>query len=142
MQNLFIKINITLNKNNYIPFHFGQALIAKRTTRIINNKNILFVSGIDDDEAAELIKNVKQLGAKNVDVYKCSKTSALTESYNNIKLTVKPDIVFVAAGIGAAKVLVELKDLNCPVIDIGSYLQVLSGKRSIVHAGFFKYPTN
>jgi len=57
-----------------------------------------------------------------------------------VKPNTHPDLVLVAAGIGAAKVLVELNHLHCPIIDIGSYIHVLSGRLAHAHAGFFVSP--
>jgi hypothetical protein len=140
MQNLFEGINITLNQNNYVPFHFGQALIANKSDELLKGKNVLFVSGIDDEEFKNLQKKIMAFGAKKVELYKCSSTSALNEDYSRIRLQVEPDIIFVAAGIGAAKILVDLHHLNCPVIDIGSFIHVLSERQSTAHAGFFNNP--
>ncbi len=142
MQFLFARINTRLNERNYIPFHFGPALIAKNTEFLIKDKNILFVSGLSEKEFVNLKKNIITLGAKNVSLHKCSSSSSLLEDYTNVLPVVRPDIILVAAGIGAAKVLVELSHLKCPVIDIGGYIHVLSGKLTSVHGGFFVAPTN
>ena len=80
------------------------------------------------------------MGALRVSHYKCSTSSALSQDYHSVKPKCKPDIVLVSAGIGSAKILFELQHINCPIIDIGSYVHVLSGKLSIVHGGFFKAP--
>jgi hypothetical protein len=140
MQNLFLNINITLDQNNYIPFHFGQALIAKNSEKIFKGKNILFVSGLSQEEFIDLQNNIISFGAKSVSLLKCSATSALAEDYTKAKTDIAPDIIFVAAGIGAAKALFGLRHFQCPVIDIGGYIHVLSGKLKEVHAGFFIYP--
>jgi len=68
----FEKLNITINAENYIPFHFGQALIAKNPHKVLNNRNILFVSGINESEFSALKNNMITLGAKNVELYTCS----------------------------------------------------------------------
>ena len=142
MQALFSSINIMLNSKNYVPFHFVQALLVRRAKELIINKNVLFVSGIDENEFSGLERNIKSFGAGSVSLYRCSATSALTEDYAKVLPTAHPDIVFVAAGIGAAKVLSGLHHLNCPVLDIGSYIHVLSGRLTEAHDGFFIYPPN
>ena len=136
----FSKINININQDSYIPFHFGQALIAKNAKKVLLDKNVLFVSGIQEDEYNKLKLKMLSFGSKSVTLHRCSSTSALTDNYSNIKLLIKPDIIFVAAGIGSAKVLSELHYLECPVIDIGSYIHVLSGKYPNAHEGFFICP--
>jgi hypothetical protein len=140
MISLFKSIGISLTSENYIPFHFGQALIAKKYDFLFKHLNVLFICSILEEEYLNLRNNIKQMGAKSVSLFKCSSTSSLKEDFTNLSLDVAPDIILVAAGIGAAKVLVDLRNLNCPVIDIGSYIHVLSGKHKNAHAGFFVSP--
>lgn len=134
----FKKIKISINRDNYVPFHFGQALIVNKHPEIIKGRNVFFVAGLEEKEFKMLGENVIMLGANSFEYYKCSATSALTEDYTKISISDKPDIIFVAAGIGAAKVLSDLSFLNCPIIDIGSCIHLLSKTKSITHSGFFK----
>jgi len=125
MEHLFKKIGVQLNRENYIPFHFAQAIIANNADRLLIGRNVLVISGLDNPEKEALGKRLYKIGVANYDFYRCSPTSALKDDYTLIRPRIKPDIVLVAAGIGAARVLADLKHLNCPVIDIGSYLKVL-----------------
>ncbi|WP_080056014.1 beta/alpha barrel domain-containing protein [Spirosoma aerolatum] len=140
MEDLFNKIGVSLNRNNYIPFHFAQAIIANHSEQLLSGKNVLVISGLDTREKDALGERLYRIGVANYDFYRCSPTAALKDDYTLIKPRIQPDIVLVAAGIGAARVVADLKHLNCPVIDIGSYLNVLSGKYENAHAGFFVQP--
>jgi len=140
MTSLFKKINVELNQENYVPFHFGQAIVSNQLAKLIFNKNVLFISGLSSIEYNELKRQLSIFRAKSIELFQCSSKNALNEDYTKISLKINPDIVFVAAGIGAAKILFDLEYLNCPIIDIGSYIHVLSGKNKIAHAGFFVGP--
>lgn len=140
MEALFEKIGVRLDADNYVPFHFAQAIFANHADRLLRGKNVLVISGFDAIEKDALGKRLQKIGVAHYDFYRCSPTSALKDDYTLIKPRIKPDIVLVAAGIGAARVLADLKHLNCPVIDVGSYLNVLSGKYENAHAGFFIQP--
>jgi hypothetical protein len=136
----FSKININLSKKNYIPFHFGTAIVAKHPNKIFSNRNVLIINGMEPQEFQKVQGNLERFNPTSISHHKCSSVSALTYDYTNLDPLIKPDIVLVAAGIGSAKVLFDLEHLNCPVIDIGGYMNVLSGKLDMVHAGFFKAP--
>ena len=136
----FSSRDIEVTIDNYIPFHFAQAIIAQKVRLIVNNKVVLIVSGMDDAEFFNLRKNLYVFGANDVNCLKCSPTSSLEDDFSDSNLKSKPDLVLVAAGIGSAKIIVDLRHLNCPIIDIGSYIHVLSGKNYSAHAGFFIYP--
>jgi hypothetical protein len=131
-------INVT--KDNYIPFHFAQAILAQRVRQLVSNRVVLIVSGMGDEEFFNLSKNLQAFGANDVNYLKCSPTSSLEDDFTDVNLRREPDLVLVAAGIGSAKIIVDLRFLNCPIIDIGSYIHVLSGKNDSAHAGFFVYP--
>lgn len=140
MERRFLERGIELTQQNYVPFHFCQALLAKRFDRIITDRNVLIVSGMGNDEFISLQKALAELGASHVELYRCPPTGALQHDYTSVRPSVAPDIVLVAAGIGAARVLVDLRHLQCPVIDVGSYIHVVSGKLKHAHSGFFLKP--
>ena len=136
----FAAIDVALAQS-YVPFHFCQALLARNGSNLLSCRKILVVSSLCDREQAELTVSLLKLGCSDVQFYKCSATKALVENYGNIAPNYFPSLVLVAAGIGAAKALIELSYLNCPILDIGSYIHVLSGRAIHCHAGFFYPPT-
>jgi hypothetical protein len=142
MEKLLLRLGIRLTADNYVPFHFGQALLANHPEKMIRNRNILIVSGMDDAEFGHLNRELTALGCAHAELYRCSATAALEDDYTKVAPRVKPDVVFVAAGIGAAKVLTGLRHLDCPVIDIGGFIHVLSGKSPSAHSGFFVKPVS
>jgi hypothetical protein len=140
MEDLFEKMGVRLNQDNYVPFHFGQALLAKAADRVIRDRRILIVCGMEDAEYNDLRRELTDLGAAGVELYRCPATSALEHDYTGVTPQVRPDIVLVAAGIGAARALTGLKHLSCPIIDIGSYIHVVAGHMQQAHSGFFLKP--
>ena len=78
----------------------------------IADKYYLWNKEIKDEEFFSLEKRLKSLGCCHVSRHKCSKNSALTDDYTKIDPEEKPQLVFVAAGIGAAKVVVPKKGIG------------------------------
>ncbi|RYG51573.1 MAG: hypothetical protein EOO01_08260 [Chitinophagaceae bacterium] len=142
IETLFKKAHIQLDKDNYIPFHFVQALIARHAQALFQGRNILVVSGMAQTEFSDLQLELSAFKPSGVEFFQCSATASLAADYDHYKPAAPPDIVLVAAGIGAAKVVAQLSHLKCPVIDIGSYIHVLSGKNAKAHAGFFRKPSH
>jgi hypothetical protein len=136
----FDRIGIPLTNENYIPFHFGQALVCNRFPDLINGRKIGFVTSIKESEQEALKTRLLRAGAESVQFAECSGTGALMASYTRENFDDLPDIVMVAAGIGSARVLADLKVLGRPIIDIGGLIHVLSGKTPECHAGFFRSP--
>jgi len=140
MERSFARIAVKLCHENYVPFHFCQALLVKHARSLLHNKKVLIVSGMPENEFSALQNNLLDFGSAHVELLKCSKTSALMADYTSYALNVMPELVLVAAGIGAAKVLADLEYLNCPILDIGSFIHLMSGTAEECHAGFFKRP--
>jgi hypothetical protein len=132
-------INVT--NANYIPFHFAQATLALRVRQLVKDRVVLIVSGMEKEEYFSLRENLLVFGADRVIFLQCSPISSLEDDFTSVSLDSKPDLVLVAAGIGSAKIIYDMRYLNCPIIDIGSYIHVLSKKKGSAHAGFFVYPS-
>ena len=136
----FVARDIGVTEDNYIPFHFAQATLALRVRQLVKGRVVLIVSGMEKDEYFALSSNLRNFGANRVMFLRCSPTSSLEDDFTSVRLKSKPNLVLVAAGIGMAKIIFDMSFLNCPIIDIGSYIHVLSKKNDSAHAGFFVYP--
>lgn len=133
-------IGVGLSQKNYVPFHFCQGLLATRLDEVICRAHILVCSGCSFEEFLSLETTLLSRGAAKVTFVRCSKTNSLRDDFSQLSLGGQVDIAFVAAGIGSAKVLCDFRMLSCPVLDIGSYIHVLSGRAADCHGGFFVAP--
>lgn len=139
--NFFKEYRISFNQKNYIPFHFiCGLLVLKGWEEFYIDRNILIITGSDDRMEAEIAKTIKELGAKSVSFIRISKTSSMEETINLESIHMDADIVFVAAGIGSANILNQLKPLKTLVIDIGGFMNCFVNKESTQHGGIFKLP--
>jgi hypothetical protein len=139
----FHKKGITLNSSNYLPFHACIGAVARSISTWCAGRSILIVSGMSLDEYNALRNIMLKWGAKIISFLKCSSTGSLEDNLAGVENTIPEcgvDFCLVAAGIGSANILNKLCWLKCPIIDIGSFIHVLSGWRAECHAGFFSRP--
>lgn len=135
------KNNIFIRNENYIPFHFVVALLVNNGWEVfIEERNILVVSGTSDETEHKIVANLKSLGAKSVQFMRISKNSSLKSELDLKVINCRPDICFVAAGIGSAHVLKQLSPLNTVALDIGGFLNCLIDYEYHVHGGLFRLP--
>lgn len=141
VQAYFEKNGIVLSMENYVPFHFPVEVLSNRGCfDFFGGKVVLYVSHLSDDQIERLHANSTKLGARQVQTLGISATSSLTEVIDLSKVAVKPDIVLVAAGIGSANILPQLKPFNTLTVDIGSYIHCISGELQACHGGVFVCP--
>ena len=133
----FHGMGITLNSLNYTPFHVCIGAIAKNFSRLVRRRHVVFVSGADLEEQQALEKRVLALGARSFSFVQCSKSGSLVSGLGS-DIPHDSDICFVAAGIGAARIIYDLRYRCLPVIDIGSLIHVISGYKPECHGGFFR----
>lgn len=138
----FEKNNIIFNKENYIPFHFVCSILVKDNWQdFFNDKNILIVTGSDNESEQKIKKTIEQFGAKKVNFLRISKTSSMEENldldrYINLHI----DLILVAAGIGSANILRQLEPLQTVTLDIGGYMNCFINPSASQHGGIFKLP--
>ncbi|MCC4214252.1 GT-D fold domain-containing protein [Leeuwenhoekiella parthenopeia] len=137
----FEKNQIEFHCENYIPFHFVVGILVRNGWQdFIVGRKILVVTGTDAKKELNISKTLEKLGALKVDFYNISKTSSLTEKLNLKNYNTKYDICLVAAGIGSANILRQLRPLETVALDIGGYMNCLEDPRQRQHGGIFKLP--
>jgi len=136
----FKKKNIVFDEKNYIPFHFVVGLLVNKGWQdFYINRNILVVSGTDTEKEKNIKSNILRLGAKSVQFLRISGTASMKEKLNLSQIQIQPDICFVAAGIGSANILLQLRPLNTVALDIGGYINCFIDTDKSQHGGVFKY---
>ncbi|MEO0272971.1 MAG: hypothetical protein ABIM30_07780 [candidate division WOR-3 bacterium] len=141
LEKRFQAINCPLTQNNYVPFHFVcNLLMQRRYLEFFSNKNILLVSGFTSEDREKIKRNLSVLTPKNLEFINTSKTHSMLDSIELEKLHVKPDIAFVAAGVGSANIISQLSRLNCPCIDIGGLMKSFISPSFTYHGNVFGFP--
>ena len=137
----FKKNHINFNSENYIPFHFVVHLLLNDSRHdFYVDKNILLISGTEKKTENQISNNLKGLGVKNIQFIRISKTSSMKDIIDLSSITNKIDLCLVAAGIGSANIISQLKPLNTVVLDIGGYINCLNDTSKSQHGGIFTFP--
>ncbi|RLA51977.1 MAG: hypothetical protein DRR42_08860 [Gammaproteobacteria bacterium] len=142
IQPYFSAQKVAFNKDNYIPFHFVCALLTNAGWQdFYEDRNILVVSGTDDESEVLITKRLSSMGARDVEFLRISKTSSMKDHINLDGLKNRPDVCLVAAGIGSANILRQLEPLQTLVLDIGGYISCYVNPELRQHGGVFGLPS-
>lgn len=116
---------IYLNKHNYGHFYFVYALLnGLDRDKIFSAKKILVVSSDQPARTKPLIDNLLKMGAISVNFMAISPGNSMEDI---IQLShTDYDLCIVGAGVGAANVIYQLRELNCPVIDAGFFIDQIA----------------
>ena len=139
----FFKLNqIAFNRDNYVPFHFVCSILIKNGwQKFYKDRNFLIVTGSDECTETLIERQLLEMGVKRVYFIRISKTASMEDvidlSEYNIK---KIDLVLVAAGIGSANVIRQLKPLKTVVLDIGGFVNCFINPNERLHGGILKLP--
>jgi len=118
---------IFLNKYNYFAYYFISVFfMGNKINKIFLNKSILFITSDMPERNKNLKNNLIRFGAKNVDFYFTSLNQPMYDVIDLKKIIRKPDLVFVAAGVGSSNILLQLRKLKCLCIDCGFLVDAFS----------------
>lgn len=118
--------NIELKYNNYFPFFLVYALLnGPWRARIFNGKKILVVTGLNPDREDRIRKGLKARKVASVNFLQIGSRGSMDASVDLSNVD-QPDLVLVAAGVGSASVLRQLKPLETVCIDCGICIEVIA----------------
>ena len=131
----FDQHDMQLADDNYFPFYFVYALLnGPKRFRLYSGRRILVVTSMDDAKEQAIDRGLRSVGAADVQYIRISRNKALLDRISLGDIALPIDIVLIGAGVGAANILVQLRELNTLCIDAGYCLDLLatpelSGKR-------------
>ena len=118
---------VILNRDNYTSFYFVYALLNGPLRRLLlHNRSIAIISSANQEKQARISATLLAEGSAKVQFINISPTRAMTETVDLGGLQLPVDVVLVAAGIGAANILVQLRPLNTLCIDSGICIECLA----------------
>jgi hypothetical protein len=125
------KNGIYLTNKNYGHHYFVYALLnGKDRDQIFKNRKLLVVSSDQPLRTKPLIDNLLNRGAVSVEFLGISPGNSMED------VLVVPhtnyDLCIVGAGVGAANVIYQLKELNCPIIDAGFIIDQIAYPDKVV----------
>jgi hypothetical protein len=93
---------------------------------LFKDRSIAIVSSADQEKRTRIAATLLAEGSTHVQFIGISATHAMTETVDLSGLRTPVDVVLVAAGIGAANILVQLRPLNTVCIDGGICVECLA----------------
>lgn len=141
---LFENNNIKLSNKNYFGYYYPTIFfLGKNIFKIFKNKKILIFTSNMPERNFNLKKNLLYFGAKNIDFYLTSLNNPMLDLIDIKKISIKPDFILVAAGVGSNNIIYQLKKFKCACIDCGFLVDALSdiklAKKRIYHLNDFFY---
>lgn len=128
---------IPFGPRNYVPFHFVCELLSgPGSDALVRDRRILVVTGLRGKDTASIEETLRSVGAATVQFLGVSSNHAMLDTLDISSVCRPVDICFVAAGVGAANVLVQLRDLGTVALDIGGYIHCLEDRNVVSHAVF------
>lgn len=116
---------ILLDKNNYSHVYFiYQILLGPISGHIIYGRVVGIVSSFEGEKCERLKAALEAMGARRVVLGSVSRNSALESVVDGARFECC-ELVLVGAGVGAAKVIWDLRAVQCPIIDAGFALDVM-----------------
>ncbi len=118
---------VPITRENYVPFYFVYALLCgPERFRLFSGRRILVVASGSAEKQSRIRRALTDLHARDVIFLTVSENRALMDRLDLSKVPWTPDLVLVAAGIGAANVLSQLAPLRTVCIDAGICVEALA----------------
>ena len=128
---------IPFGKDSYVPFHFVCELLSgPGWEEFLQKRRILIATGFEGKKMQAIRKNMTDLGAKDVQLLGISADRSMLDTIQASAVRQPVDLCLVAAGVGAANILVQLQGLNTVVLDIGGHLHCFEDSSFVSHAVF------
>jgi hypothetical protein len=118
---------IHLHAGNYQHVYAVYALLhGPDRDRLLRGRSVLVVNHGDEARRAAVADALRRAGAARVQWIGISRTQAMLERLDLSAVERPVDLALVGAGVGAARILVQLEPLRAPALDAGFALDVLA----------------
>lgn len=139
----FDENDIVLTEENYTSFYYVYAILTGPDRGLLfKNRNILIISSVDQERKQKIIEQLTKVEeANHVEFDDISPNKSMFDKIDIKEIKEKPDLILVAAGVGSANILTQLKPLNTVCIDVGIVIETLSNL-SLMRNRFFLQPSS
>lgn len=118
---------IHLHGGNYQHVYAVYALLhGPDRDRLLRGRRVLVVNHADAARRAAVTGRLLEAGAAEVRWIGIARSRAMLERIDPAAAGGGVDLALVGAGVGASRVVAQLADLRCPVLDVGFALDVLA----------------
>ncbi len=119
--------HVPITRENYFPFFFVYALLCgPERFRLLRGRKVLIVTSAAEAKREAIRRTLGTLGARDVAFLPISRTRSPADVLNLSGVPWLPDVVLVAAGIGAASVLDQLAPFRTVCLDAGICVEALA----------------
>jgi hypothetical protein len=119
--------SVVLNADNYFSFYMVYVLLCgPDLQKLITGRNVLVVTSFNESKRSGLERAFTEMGINTVHYYSVSPNRAIFDRLDKSTIPFRPDIVLVAAGVGTAGIILQLKSYDCVIIDCGFALDALA----------------
>lgn len=128
---------VALTPRNYVPFFFVLGLLAgEGREEFFSQRRILVVSSLTPEECERAGAALKALGAVETRHLSISRDKSMLDTIGLDGVNGPIDVALVAAGIGSARVLCQLRPLQTLCIDAGAFIPALADPKLRPHGVF------
>lgn len=114
---------------NYYPFYFVYGLLnGPSIGRVLQDRRVLVVTSLNPNKEKAISLGLLRAGARDVQFIQISRGKALTDRIDLSGIAVPVDVALVGAGVGAANILVQLRELRTLCIDAGYSLDLIADR--------------
>lgn len=119
----FDEEEIILNERNYFHVYHVYAMFSSSFQEFLyNDRNVLVITSLNAEKEDGIRKYLSRKMVRRLDFYSISPNKSMLEVIDLEKIEKDLDLVIIAAGIGSANIICQLKSLSIPCIDIGTLL--------------------
>ncbi len=112
---------------NYAPFHFVFALLVNPVfLESLRNRDVALISTFSNTNLSHIMATLQGYGIRHIEICEIP-ASGVAHGNFELKITRRPDMAFVGAGIGSPLVLARLYDQSCLAIDSGFVFHLWDG---------------
>jgi hypothetical protein len=130
-------MGVKLTKDNYFSFYMVYCLLAGPDAWIIfEKKRIAVVSSFTSAKIMGLEEAFKKRGVQEHYFINVSPNKAIFDKIDTSSIPFSPDLILVAAGVGSANIILQLKMFKCVIIDSGFALDALAFPEKRWHRPF------
>jgi hypothetical protein len=127
---------------NYVPFYFVYALLAHPAfLASLRGRRVALISSFTNKNLSNIRAFLEGFAIREIDIYELP-GSGVAHGEFQLKLTRRPDVALVGAGIGSPLVLARLSDQSCLAIDSGFVFHLWDGTFDRYERLFLNYTDN
>lgn len=114
-----------LTTSNYVPFYFVYALLrGPRVRALLTGRRLLVVHSAVNAKRDAITRALSTYAPRSIEWLTISPNRSFADTLEVRSIADSPDICLIGAGIGKARILMQLEPLHVPCIDAGYCFEV------------------